>query len=70
MRSDTIKKGFERAPARSLLKAVGVAGDDLKKPFVAIGNSFVEIIPGHVHLNKVSEYVKQCVREAGGVPRS
>jgi len=68
MRSDTIKKGFERAPARSLLRAVGVAGDDLKKPFVAICNSFVEIIPGHVHLNKVSEYVKQCVREAGGVP--
>lgn len=68
MRSDTIKKGFERAPARSLLKAVGVTGDDLKKPFIAVCNSFVEIIPGHVHLNKVSEYVKQCVREAGGVP--
>jgi dihydroxy-acid dehydratase len=68
MRSDVIKKGFERAPHRSLLKATGVTDADMGKPFVAVCNSFVEIIPGHVHLNRVGEYVKKCVREAGGVP--
>ncbi len=53
MRSDVIKKGFERAPHRSLLRAAGVKEEDFKKPFIAVVNSFVEIIPGHVHLNKV-----------------
>ncbi|HAM32053.1 MAG: dihydroxy-acid dehydratase [Deltaproteobacteria bacterium GWB2_65_81] len=67
MRSDTIKKGFERAPHRSLLKAVGVTDADMGKPFIAVCNSFVEIVPGHVHLNRVGRYVKECVREAGGV---
>ncbi len=68
MRSDVIKKGFERAPHRSLLKASGVTDADMGKPFVAVCNSFVEIVPGHVHLNRVGEYVKKCIREAGGVP--
>jgi dihydroxy-acid dehydratase len=68
MRSDTIKKGFERTPHRSLLRAVGVAGADLEKPFIAIANSYVDIIPGHVHLNEFGEVVRQAVREAGGVP--
>ena len=68
MRSDTIKKGFERAPHRSLLKACGVTDADMEKPFIAVCNSFVEIVPGHVHLNKVGEYIKKCIREAGGVP--
>jgi dihydroxy-acid dehydratase len=68
MRSDTIKKGFERAPHRSLLRAAGVREDDWNKPFIAICNSYVEIIPGHVHLNAVGEFVKQAVRQAGGVP--
>ena len=67
MRSDTIKKGFERAPHRSLLKATGVGDADMGKPFIAVCNSFVEIVPGHVHLNRVGRYVKECVREAGGV---
>ncbi|GAB4243368.1 MAG: dihydroxy-acid dehydratase [Deltaproteobacteria bacterium] len=67
MRSDTVKKGFERAPHRSLLKAAGVSDADMGKPFVAVCNSFVEIVPGHVHLNRVGRYVKECVREAGGV---
>ena len=67
MRSDTIKKGFERAPHRSLLKATGVTDADMGKPFIAVCNSFVEIVPGHVHLNRVGRYVKECVREAGGV---
>lgn len=68
MRSDTIKKGHERAPHRSLLKATGVRDEDMSKPFIAIANSYIDIIPGHVHLKEVGEYVKQCVREAGGVP--
>jgi len=68
MRSDTVKKGFERAPHRSLLKAAGVSDADMGKPFIAVCNSFVEIVPGHVHLNRVGRYVKECVREAGGVP--
>jgi dihydroxy-acid dehydratase len=68
MRSDTIKKGNERAPHRSLLRATGVRDEDFGKPFVAIANSYIDIIPGHVHLKEVGEYVKQCVREAGGVP--
>jgi len=68
MRSDTVKKGFERAPHRSLLKAAGVGDADMGKPFIAVCNSFVEIVPGHVHLDRVGRYVKECVREAGGVP--
>ncbi len=68
MRSDTIKLGDARAPHRSLLRATGVGDDDFRKPFIAICNSHVDIIPGHVHLDQVGQYVKQCVREAGGVP--
>lgn len=68
MRSDTIKKGLERAPHRALLRATGVREDDFGKPFIAIANSYVDIIPGHVHLDRFGELVKQAVREAGGVP--
>jgi dihydroxy-acid dehydratase len=68
MRSDMIKLGDARAPHRSLLRATGVQEDDFRKPFIAICNSYVDIIPGHVHLDRVGEFVKQCVREAGGVP--
>ena len=68
MRSDTIKKGDQRAAHRSLLRATGVREDDWDKPFIAICNSHVDIIPGHVHLQEVGNYVKECVREAGGVP--
>ncbi len=69
MRSDKIKMGFERAPHRALLKATGVVGDaDMRKPFIAISNSYIDIIPGHVHLQAFGEIVRQAVREAGGVP--
>ncbi len=68
MLSDTVKKGFERAPHRSLLKACGLKDKDFDKPFIAVANSFCEIVPGHVHLNKVAEIVKQAIRQAGGVP--
>jgi dihydroxy-acid dehydratase len=68
MRSDQIKKGFERAPHRALLKATGVTDADFSKPFIAIVNSYVDIVPGHVHLQDFGRKVKQAVRDAGGVP--
>ena len=70
MRSDVIKRGFERAPHRSLLRATGViqSDEDFDKPFIAIVNSYVDIVPGHVHLKEFGEVVRQAVREAGGVP--
>src|SRR3979409_1714230 len=69
-RSDTIKKGFERAPHRSLLRATGQIHDreDFDKPFIAICNSYVDIIPGHVHLQAFGKVVKEAVRAAGGIP--
>ncbi|MCK6438780.1 MAG: dihydroxy-acid dehydratase [Planctomycetes bacterium] len=68
MRSDQIKKGFSRAPHRALLRACGLGEGDFDKPFIGVANSFVEIIPGHRHLNAFAEIVKQGVREAGGIP--
>jgi dihydroxy-acid dehydratase len=68
MRSDTIKVGYERAPHRALLKAVGLSDEDMNKPFIAIANSYVDIVPGHIHLQSFSNLVKQAVRSAGGVP--
>lgn len=68
MRSDMVKTGASRAPHRSLLRACGLEDRDFKKPFIAIVSSHVDIIPGHVHLQDVAEYVAKCVRAAGGVP--
>jgi dihydroxy-acid dehydratase len=68
MRSDTIKKGYEKAGHRSLLRAAGIAEADFAKPFIGVANSYVDIIPGHVHLQGVGTLVKRAIREAGGVP--
>jgi dihydroxy-acid dehydratase len=68
MRSDMIKKGIDRAPHRSLLYAAGVKTSDLEKPFIGVCNSYIDIIPGHKHLNVFGEIVKEAIREAGGVP--
>jgi dihydroxy-acid dehydratase len=68
LRSDQIKNGLERAPHRSLLKATGVTDADMKKPFIAIVNSYIDIIPGHVHLQQFGKVIKEAVRAAGGVP--
>jgi dihydroxy-acid dehydratase len=68
MRSDTIKKGYEKAPHRALLRATGVQEADMGKPFVAIVNSYVDIVPGHVHLQDFGRMVKEAVRAAGAVP--
>jgi dihydroxy-acid dehydratase len=68
MRSDIIKKGFERAPHRALLRATGVKEADFGKPFIAVANSYVDIVPGHVHLQAFGKLVKNAIRAAGGVP--
>ena len=68
MRSDTVKKDFQRAPHRGLLHACGLSDADINKPFIGVANSFCEIVPGHVHLDKVARVVKDSVRAAGGVP--
>jgi dihydroxy-acid dehydratase len=70
MRSDQIKKGFERAPHRSLLKATGVIkkDSDFDKPFIGVCNSYIDLIPGHVHLQEFGKLIKNAIREAGGVP--
>lgn len=70
MRSDLIKKGFDKAPHRSLLKATGVikSDEDFKKPFIGVCNSYIDLIPGHVHLQDFGRIVKEAIREAGGVP--
>jgi len=68
VRSDEIKQGAARAPHRSLLRALGVTDDEMTRPFVGIANSFSEVVPGHMHLDKVVEAVKAGVRDGGGVP--
>ncbi len=68
MKSDTVKKGFQRAPHRGLLHACGLKDADFDKPFIGIANSFSQIVPGHVHLNEVGRVVAQAIRDAGGVP--
>jgi len=68
MRSDVVKKGYERAPHRSLLKACGLTDEDIKKPFIAVVNSYIDIVPGHVHLQEFGVIVKEAIREAGGTP--
>ncbi|HAR6033781.1 TPA: dihydroxy-acid dehydratase [Staphylococcus pseudintermedius] len=70
MRSDMIKKGDHQAPARSLLHATGQikSPTDMDKPFIAICNSYIDIVPGHVHLRELGDIAKEAIREAGGVP--
>ncbi|QSZ42831.1 dihydroxy-acid dehydratase [Sulfurimonas aquatica] len=68
MRSDTIKKGFDKAPHRSLLRATGLKDEDFDKPFIGVANSYIDIIPGHFFLHEYGEIVKEAIREAGGVP--
>lgn len=66
--SDFFTNTFEHAPQRSLLHACGVTRKDMKKPFVAVVNSYVEILPGHIHLRELAEIIKKEVRAAGGIP--
>ena len=68
MISDEIKKGLERTPHRSLLKADGFTDEEINRPFIGVVSSKNEIIPGHIHLDKIAEAVKAGVRMAGGTP--
>ncbi len=68
MKSDNIKKGIQRAPHRSLLRACGLKDKDFEKPFIGIANSFTDIVPGHIHLRELVEFVKQGIIAAGGIP--
>jgi dihydroxy-acid dehydratase len=68
MRSDRMKKGLERAPHRSLFKALGLTDEEIERPMIGIANSANEVIPGHLHLHQLSEAVKAGVRMAGGTP--
>lgn len=68
LNSDTIKKGIDRAPHRSLLKALGLTDREIAKPFIGVVNSFTELVPGHMHLRQIAEAVKVGIRENGGTP--
>ncbi len=68
MKSDTVKRGIERAPHRALLHAVGWRQTDIDKPLIGVINSFAEIVPGHMHLPQIAEAVKAGVRSGGGIP--
>ncbi|GAF95702.1 unnamed protein product, partial [marine sediment metagenome] len=66
--SNRVKKGVERAPQRSLLRALGLTDKEIDQPFIGIVNSYNEIIPGHIHLRQIAEAAKAGVRGAGGTP--
>ena len=68
MKSNTVKEGIDRAPQRSLLKALGLTDREISKPFVGVVNSFTELVPGHMHLRQLTEAVKAGIRENGGTP--
>jgi len=68
MRSDLMKKGLERAPHRSLFKAMGYTDSEIARPIIGVVNSANEIIPGHIHLDRIAEDVKAGIRTAGGTP--
>lgn len=68
MPSDSVKKGVERAPHRALFRALGLCDEDFEKPFIGVVNSFIEVVPGHIHLRTIAQAVKEGVRSGGGVP--
>lgn len=68
MRSDLMKKGLVRAPSRALLKAMGLTNEEIERPLIGVVNSANEVVPGHIHLDRIAEAVKAGVRMAGGTP--
>ncbi len=68
MRSSTMTQGFEKAPHRSLLHASGLTSEEIKRPLIGVCNAANEIVPGHIHLDKIADAVKAGVRVAGGTP--
>lgn len=68
MKSDLVKQGLEKAPHRSLFKSLGLIDEEVRRPFIGIVNSFNDIVPGHINLDKIAQAVKAGVRMAGGTP--
>ncbi len=68
MRSDNVKAGMQQAPSRSLLKALGMTEEEMKKPLIGIVSSFNEVVPGHINIDKIVDAVKMGIAEAGGMP--
>ena len=68
MRSDEVKKGYQRAPNRSLLRSLGVTDREMDLPFIGIANAYNNIVPGHIHLRQLTGKVMEGVAAAGGVP--
>ncbi|HTQ46121.1 MAG TPA: dihydroxy-acid dehydratase, partial [Polyangiaceae bacterium] len=68
MRSDALKKGNHRAPARAMLKGAGFTDAELERPLVGVANTWTEVTPCNVHLRALAEHVKQGIRDAGGTP--
>ena len=68
MRSDQVKKGFDRAPHRSLFRATGVSTEDFNKPFIGVANSYIDIIPGHFFLAEYGKIIKDEIRKNGCIP--
>ena len=68
MRSDEIKQGTEKAPSSSAPKILGLTDADIAKPFIGIANSYTNIVPGHIHLQRLGEAVKEGILSAGGTP--
>jgi len=68
MNSDKMKSGLERAPQRSLLRALGLTSEEIRRPVIGVVNSFNEVVPGHIHLRTITEAVKAGIRMAGGTP--
>ena len=68
MRSDDVKKGYQRAPNRALLRSLGVTDREMGLPFIGIANAFNTIVPGHIHLRQLAERVREGVAAGGGVP--
>jgi len=68
LRSESVKKGIERAPHRALFRALGLCDEDFSKPFIGVVNSFNEVVPGHIHLRAIAQAVKEGIRSGGGVP--
>ncbi|WP_404392047.1 dihydroxy-acid dehydratase [Pseudoalteromonas phenolica] len=69
LRSKTTTEGRQRAGARALWRATGMTDSDFEKPIIAVVNSYTQFVPGHVHLNQLSDLMADAIREAGGVPR-
>ena len=68
MRSDRIKTGMQNVPKRALLRALGLTEEEMARPLVGVVNSYNEVVPGHINLDKITEAVKSGIRLAGGVP--